>query len=400
MIISINKKAIIGLFILVSSIVCLLFERSPFDELVGIVSMLYVLILILLGKLSKEDVITVIVLLIVILIGVYSNIFSGIERSIYSIAIDIVAKIKVIFPFLAIKYFFNEKAKICLTKILQYPAKFYIITSFLCGIISLFVNIGMSSTSERYGLLGYRFIFNFDFQFLAVSMLAILCIVESNIRKKYKYIYYFMAAISLIFTTKSSPIIFSVLFILFCFYFKKRFYISKKTYFFILIIIILLGTYQIQTYLLNENAPRYLFFYYAGVTANEYFPLGAGFATFGSDEAARDYSPLYYLYGFKYLFGMTPDDGSFLSDNFWPMAIGQFGWIGAILYLYIFIRLYQSIYINKVLTGEERAFAYAGFLQSFIHAIGAAILSNASGQIMYIILGIVLSNKKSKSLEK
>lgn len=400
MIISINKKAIIGLFILVSSIVCLLFERSLFDELVGIVSMLYVLILILLGKLSKEDIITVIVLLIVILIGVYSNIFSGIERSIYSIVIDIVAKIKVIFPFLAIKYFFNEKAKICLTKILQYPARFYIITSFLCGIISLFVNIGMSSTSERYGLLGYRFIFNFDFQFLAVSMLAILCIIESNIRKKYKYIYYFMAGISLILTTKSSPIIFSILFIFFCFYFRKRFSISKKTYIFVLIVIMLLGIYQIQTYLLNENAPRYLFFYYGGLTATEYFPLGAGFATFGSDQASREYSPLYYLYGFQYLYGMNPDDGPFLSDNFWPMAIGQFGWIGASLYLYVFIRLYQSVYKDKVLGVEERAFVYAGFLQSFIHAIGSAILSNASGQLMYMLLGLALSNKGNKSLEK
>ena len=111
MIISINKKAIIGLFILVSSIVCLLFERSFFDELVGIASMIYVLVLMLLGKLSKEDIITIIILLLVVLIGIYSNIYSGIERSIFGIGIDIVAKIKVIFPFIAIKYFFNEKAK-------------------------------------------------------------------------------------------------------------------------------------------------------------------------------------------------------------------------------------------------------------------------------------------------
>lgn len=400
MIISINKRAIIGLFILVSSIVCLLIERSSFDELLGIVSMLYVLTLMLLGKLSKEDVITVILLLLTVFIGIYSNIYSGIERSLSSIGIDIVAKIKVIFPFIAIKYFFNEKAKLSLTKILQYPARFYIITSFLCGIISLFVDIGMNGIEARYGLPGYHFIFDFSFQFLAVSMLAILCIIESNIRKKYKYIYYFMAGISLILTTKSSPIIFSILFIFFCFYFRKRFSISKKTYIFVLIVIVLLGTYQIQNYLLNENAPRYLFFYYAGVTANEYFPLGAGFATFGSDQAARDYSPLYYLYGFQYLFGMMPDDGPFLSDNFWPMAIGQLGWIGTSLYLYVFIRLYQSVYKDKVLEGEERAFVYAGFLQSFILAIGSAILSNASGQLMYILLGLVLSGKGNKYLER
>lgn len=400
MIISINKRGIIVLFILISCIVGFFSERTSFDELLGIVSMLYVLTLMLLGKLSKEDVITIIILLVVILIGVCSNIYSGIERSISGIGIDIVAKIKVIFPFIAIKYFFYEKAKIFLTKILLYPAKFYIIISFFCGIISLFIDIGMYGREARYGLPGYNFIFDFPFQFFAVSMLAILCIIESNIRKKYKYIYYFMAVISLILTTKSSPIIFSVLFIFFCFYFRKRSTISKKVYIFILIIIMLLGIYQIQTYLLNEDAPRYLFFYYSGVTANEYFPLGAGFATFGSDQASRDYSPLYYLYNFQDLYGMNPDDVSFLNDNFWPMVIGQFGWIGASLYLYVFIRLYQSVYKDKVLGVEERAFVYAGFLQSFIIAIGSAILSNASGQLTYILLGIVLINKENKNLEK
>lgn len=400
MIISVNKKAIIVLYILVSSIVCLFSERSSFDELLGIISMLYVLTLMLLGKLSKEDVITIILLVVIILIGVCSNIYSGIERSISSIIIDIVAKIKVIFPFIAIKYFFYEKAQISLTKILLYPAKFYIIISFFCGIISLFVDIGMYGREARYGFPGYNFIFDFPFQFLVVSMLAILCIIKSNIRKKYKYIYYFMAVISLILSTKGGNIIFSVLFIFFCFYFKKRSSISKKTYIILSIVVILLGIYQIQTYLLNEDAPRYLFFYYAGVTANEYFPLGSGFATFGSDQASREYSPLYYLYDFQDLFGMTPDDGAFLNDNFWAMAIGQFGWIGAILYLYVFIRLYQSVYKDKVLGVEEKAFVYAGFLQSFIYAIGASILSNNSGQLMYILLGIVLSNKGNKYLEK
>lgn len=40
-------------------------------------------------------------------------------------------------------------------------------------------------------------------------------------------------------------------------------------------------------------------------------------------QAARNYSRLYYQYGFNSLFGMNTRDGSFLSDTFWPMAIGQ-----------------------------------------------------------------------------
>lgn len=132
------------------------------------------------------------------------------------------------------------------------------------------------------------------------------------------------------------------------------------------VIVLLLGTFQIQTYLMNVNAPRYLFFYYGGKTANTYFPLGSGFATFGSDQAARNYSRLYYQYGFNSLFGMNTKDGSFLSDTFWPMAIGQFGWIGSILYILIYVRIFFSFkWMN--LNSEQKALLYAGYMQYIIH---------------------------------
>lgn len=48
---------------------------------------------------------------------------------------------------------------------------------------------------------------------------------------------------------------------------------KTRTVVFMAVIVLLLGTFQIQTYLMNVNAPRYLFFYYGGKTANTYFPL-------------------------------------------------------------------------------------------------------------------------------
>ena len=156
------------------------------------------------------------------------------------------------------------------------------------------------------------------------------------------------------------------------------------------VIVLLLGTFQIQTYLMNVNAPRYLFFYYGGKTANTYFPLGSGFATFGSDQAARNYSRLYYQYGFNSLFGMNTEDGSFLSDTFWPMAIGQFGWIGSILYILIYVRIFFSFKLMK-LNSEQKAFLYAGYMQYIIHAIGSAILSASAGMIGAIALAAVMN---------
>ena len=105
---------------------------------------------------------------------------------------------------------------------------------------------------------------------------------------------YAAVCVGLILATKSSPLLFSVMFIFLLIYFQKRAQLKTRTVVFMAVIVLLLGTFQIQTYLMNVNAPRYLFFYYGGKTANTYFPLGSGFATFGSDQAARNYSRLYY----------------------------------------------------------------------------------------------------------
>ena len=227
-----------------------------------------------------------------------------------------------------------------------------------------------------------------------------ICIAVLSIKNDKKNIrYYIPVCIALILATKSSPILFSVFFLILLIYFKKRKVLKTRTIIILGILVLLLGTFQIQTYLLNENAPRYLFFYYGGKTANTYFPFGSGFATYGSDQAARNYSPLYYRYGFNGLFGMNPEDGSFLSDTFWAMALGQFGWFGLISYISVYMRIFIGIK-HKELNYQQKAFCYAAYAAQLIHAIGSAILSSSSGVISAIALGMVLGSTKFKINEK
>lgn len=93
----------------------------------------------------------------------------------------------------------------------------------------------------------------------------------------------------------------------------------------------------------------------------DYFPIGTGFGTFASAEAAKHYSPVYRMYEFNdnfelrdvwdlentmrlireddYLLGRLLEDPSvvyerpFLSDHFWPIIFGQTGVIGTIAFL-------------------------------------------------------------------
>lgn len=293
--------------------------RTYFDEGLALVCMFYVIILLLKRRLDSSDQISVFLLIVVIAIGLLSNAMSGLAYSWFSVFVDVISETKFLWTIFAFKYYITSDVYSDMSRALRPLAKLFCYLAGLFAIISQFVNLGMTE-NERYGIKSYNFVFPMSFQFLAVALVAIA--VLSISKDKYNNrLPYAAVCVGLILATKSSPLLFSVMFIFLLIYFQKRAQLKTRTVVFMSVIVLLLGTFQIQTYLMNVNAPRYLFFYYGGKTANTYFPLGSGFATFGSDQAARNYSRLYYQYGFNSLFGMNTKDGSFLSDTFWPMAI-------------------------------------------------------------------------------
>lgn len=363
--------------------------RSFFDEALSIVSVLYLLFLAIRDDLSRYDSVSLFILMVVIFIGLASNVFSGISRPLTSVLIDVVAETKVLWAFFAAKYMFRGQTGKTFATALVFLAKAYIISAFVCSIVSQVVNIGMTE-SQRYGLQGFRFVFPFSFQFMAVSLLAIAILIKGN--AKNRKVYYVLASISLMLATKSAPLLFGLLFLVLLYYFNHFKKLNAFVVALLFLGVIFVGSYQIQTYLMNVNAPRYLFFLHGAELANRFFPLGAGFSTFGSDQAARLYSPLYYEFGFSYLFGLNPEDGSFLSDTFWPMAIGQFGWIAFALLVILYLRIVLGFKGPVKHEFESKAFLYAAFLSYMIHAVGSAILSSSAGVIGFIALGLVCSS--------
>lgn len=384
-----QARTIISILILV---ILIYFEmrggRSYFDEGLALVCMFYVIMLLLKRRLDSSDQISVFLLIAVIAIGLFSNVMSGLAYSWFSVFVDVISETKFLWTLFAFKYYITSMVYKEMSQMLRLLAKWFCYLAGAFAVISQFINLGMTG-SERYGIKSYNFVFSMSFQFLAVALVAIAVL---SISKGYKNnrMAYAAVCVGLILATKSSPLLFAVMFVFLLFYFQRRMQLKTRTLVFMAVIILLLGTYQIQTYLMNVNAPRYLFFYYGGKTANTYFPLGSGFATFGSDQAARNYSKLYYQYGFNSLFGMNVKDGSFLSDTFWPMAIGQFGWIGSALYILIYVRIFLSFKRMK-LNAEQKALLYAGYMQYIIHAIGSAILSASAGMIGAIALASVMT---------
>lgn len=85
--------------------------------------------------------------------------------------------------------------------------------------------------------------------------------------------------------------------------------------------------------------------------AKDYFPLGTGFGTFGSTYAAKQYSPVYGLYGIAEHPELGEETRNYLTDQFWPLLLGENGVLGTILYLglilVLFLQIQRVYYYNK-----------------------------------------------------
>ena len=157
-----------------------------------------------------------------------------------------------------------------------------------------------------------------------------------------RFVYLFLAAIPLIFIDSGLGNFSLAMTIPVYFLVEKR----KKIKMRYLVLIIPIGLYlagtEINSYLMNDSAPRYIMHKYAFITAKDCFPFGSGFGTFGGNTAIDYYSPLYYKYGFSNMYGMSPENPSFLMDSYYPMIIAQFGYVGLFAFIFMIVKILRK----------------------------------------------------------
>ena len=125
--------------------------------------------------------------------------------------------------------------------------------------------------------------------------------------------------------------------------------------------------------------------------AEDYYPFGSGFATFGSNITSTEdyYSVLYERYGLSEIWGLTRGHASFVSDTFWPTVVGQFGWVGLICYVLLII--VANIYLFKNATNRRRTLlVLLGFAFFIISSTSESAFFNPSAVILTMgeILGL------------
>ncbi len=188
-------------------------------------------------------------------------------------------------------------------------------------------------------------------------------------------------------TLRTRAILFALLYVMGYFYFVKGKRIKIKLRYIILFFAIALyiALPKINHYYVeNTRTARYVLVEYGIVTAKEYFPIGAGYGTYGTFAAKEYYSQLYYKYYFNQYHGLSKNYGAFLTDDYWPAILGEFGFTGFILMMILLIRILILIIKNKDIKSKFGSlFGYMVLLMSSL--VTGSFFSTSSVIIMILI---------------
>lgn len=359
-----------------------------YDEVITIACAIYIFYLIIVKRLvDREDVIAAWLSIIIAVITLISNLNSRLITAVVPITTDMIALFKITFPYLAGRYIVKEDKNRYSMLYLLPAAKVTLITATFFGTLSLFVNIGMSG-EKRYGIPSFMFIFRNEGRLglIAASCLLIILIHETNKRKINAY--EFMATLVFIYTTKGTVYIIPIAYYLLKIFSRRGKKLSWKNIGLIAAGVIAGSSFQIRTYLLDDESPRMRLLRHGFITANDYFPFGSGFATYGSDMALKNYSPLYVKYGFEQLYGMSSTNGAFLNDCYLGMVFGEFGYFGALLFIVMLVLLFSDINRFSFERAQVKFLCIAIFLCQIISCTGSAMIKSSIGVFSFVTLGI------------
>lgn len=359
------------------------------DEIFGIICCIGIVIKIMSnGRKSKYNIniIKMIgIFLAIVIIGICSNYINKINTNIKVILLEAFVFIKQYMIFIFLIMSFSEKSSKSFLNVLCKISRIMIIILFILAIKNLFLDKVKS----------FRFLAGFGGSVADWTIMFLIIIFYCDIKNKINYL--FLGSFIVICTNSGLGILgIGIIILIYMLIVKKK--KLKISYFVISIpVIIALSYNEIATYLIDDTAPRALLFIYAVVTANRFFPIGAGFGTYGSASAASSYSKLYYEYGFNHRYGMAKNQTLFLMDSYYPRIIGENGYIGLVLfgiYTYIVVKEFILTMANR----NKLWFALSLVIFLYVAGIGFGT-GGAWGCAVYMALASFIIDGNSKSYE-
>ena len=226
----------------------------------------------------------------------------------------------------------------------------------------------------------------------AVSLLIIITMTSKRILNKYTIFNLIVILLTLRFKSLAFIAVF-VLFYMFRIVGIKR--IKPYHVAIFLVLALYVARYQVITYIQTRDVnARSILWINSFKLAVMYFPFGSGLATFASHYSRVVYSPIYSVLGIQYAYGLSETYGSFISDTFWPMVIGQFGFVGLAGYVLMLYWVYKQI--KKFSINRESAY-FTGIyvlLYLLITSVAESAFLHWNALMIAVLLGVIVRKDK------
>ena len=346
-----------------------------YDELLAIILTLYYIAhVIRRGKIRRKDGLIVLIVIALLTIGFRGNFNSKIQNNSILCIFDAFNIFKFIGAILGAQLIFDHyRFKELLIEYTSFMVKLAVAISTICMILNLFANIGMH-TDYRYGMRAYNFLYSRVGDFYNACVLWIIILTASLYYRNSKNtkLFIVLALINMCATLRSRAWGYALLFVIlyYALIIRKE---GKFRWWYMAAFAAMVSFISADqfSYYFSGNRARKVLLKYGFITARNYFPLGSGFATYGTAIAQRHYSQLYQIYNFSLYWGLSPDRRSFLTDNFWPAVMAEMGFIGAVL-MAILLCIVASKFLRVTDNKYSKVCVYFGLGTLFLSSLIAS----------------------------
>ena len=280
--------------------------------------------------------------------------------------------------------------------------KFFII--YLVG-RRIIVKTGIAD-EVRYGLRSYKFIYS-HYTYLVYNEVLLYSILATEDKRNAVFKIMSLLSIAATFRTKGFiTIAFILAYYLLNFAKKKR--ISFKDIFKpvyiapIGIVCFFISKSKIQQYLSwGASQSIRVGVHSVGLKiANDHFPFGTGFGTFGTNISYKNQSQLYNIYNSLNYSHLMNYGYATMSDVYWPSIYVQFGYIGMIVYVILIIQICKDL-LNNAMLNNSCKFSILLILFYMVSAsLSEATFSNESGAFSAVVILIIVAISRKNALIK
>jgi len=385
------------------------------DELIALLSLVVIIIITLLkGKIHfyRKEYYIILFLNLILIIGLLSNYVAykkGYITDLSSVFGDMINFFKAFIVYFGIRILSNNfDAQKVFNKLSKYTE---IIFYFLFLLLIADFIFKIYPQRPRYGVHAFELFFKHASRYSFAFAFSFLILLPKYYKRKrgLLLLILFVGMLSLRVKYFGFVLFGFVLF----FYGKKLFKIPKRYFLYVTVGLGLVMVWLFWDWLsmyfsidaIEKGWSRGVILYYSFTIGDDFFPLGTGFGTYSCYYSGLNYSWVYGLYGIDHVYGMSRVYWGFLADQYWPMVLGQFGYIGFFSMIFVLYN-YFTLFLTqiKLHLALKRFYYYylaaiLGLLLLLIDSTTDAIFTQQRAVVMFSFFALILNLTKKKQNE-